>query len=68
MTDPLPIAEARRRFYIYLAVKLGGVATLAIGVVLFIRTGPDVPAAVAVALGTLALLVRPRMLGLTQRR
>lgn len=68
MTDLLPKAEAKRRFYIYLAVKLGGVAMLAGGVAIYERQGSPWLAALLVAVGAACLFVRPRMLGLTDRR
>lgn len=62
----LPVAEAKRRYLIYIAMKLAGIAALFAGV--FLARGGFMPAAAALlALGSATLFVRPRMLGLSKR-
>ena len=67
---PLPAAEAKKRYFIYLAVRLTGLAVMAVGVWLIRKMGPDsgwVPGLVVVLIGGSSLFVRPRHLGLTRK-
>jgi hypothetical protein len=67
MTEaPLPAAEAKRRYLIYLAVRLTGLAVMAAGVWLVRAVGQAEGLAV-VLIGGLSLFVRPKHLGLTRR-
>lgn len=71
MTDPEPgpvlsVAEARKRYLIYLALKLGGLAGL-FGGVFLARGGVTIISVVLLVAGAISLFVRPRMLGLTTR-
>lgn len=66
-TPVLPVAEARKRFVVYAAVKLGGLAALFGGVILEHRGGITVVNVLLIAVGAACLFVRPRMLGLTRR-
>ena len=62
----LPKAEARRRYLIYVAMKLVGLAALFGGV--FAARGAVTPLSlVLIGIGGATLFVRPRMLGLTTR-
>ncbi len=66
---PAPIlsaAEAKKRFGLYLVLKLAGLAALVGGVVL-LRGGTTVIGGILLAVGGAALFVRPRHLGLTTR-
>ena len=63
---PLPVAEAKKRYLIYLAVRLTGLAVMACGVWL-IRSVGEAPGLAVVLLGGCTLFVRPRHLGLTRR-
>ena len=66
---PAPIlsaAEARKRFFLYLVIKLAGLAALFGGVFLS-RGGVTAISAILLVIGGAALFVRPRMLGLTTR-
>ena len=67
---PLPVKEARKRYLIYLAVRLTGLAVMATGVWLIRDVGPEsgwAPGLAVVLLGGCALFVRPRHLGLTRK-
>ena len=63
---PLPAAEARKRYLVYLAVRLTGLAVMATGVWL-IRDVGQAPGLAVVLLGGCSLFVRPRHLGLTRK-
>lgn len=66
MARPLPPDEARKRYLIFLAVRLAGLAVMATGVWL-LRGGHQAPGLAVVLLGGASLFVRPRHLGLTGR-
>ncbi len=72
MTEPeappiiLPPDVAKRRFTLYLVVKLGGLGLLFAGVALS-RHGFTVVSAVVLLVGTATLFIRPHMLGLTKK-
>ena len=61
---PLPAAEAKKRYLVYLAVRLTGLAVMAAGVWL-VREGGQAPGLAVVLLGGCSLFVRPKHLGLT---
>ncbi|WP_017668836.1 hypothetical protein [Sandarakinorhabdus sp. AAP62] len=63
---PLPAAEARKRYLIYLAVRLTGLAVMVAGVWM-VRNIGQAPGLAVVLLGGCSLFVRPRHLGLTRR-
>lgn len=67
MVEPvLSVAEAKKRYFLYLALKLAGLAALFGGV--FLARGGVTPVSVVLLLaGAVSLFVRPRMLGLTTR-
>jgi|GEM_PF-1711656 len=63
----MPEAEAKKRFLIYLALKLSGLAALFGGV--FLAREATSPLALALLIaGAVALFLRPKHLGLTTRR
>ena len=62
----LSAAEARKRFFFYLLLKLAGLGAL-FGGVLLARGGVNVGNALLLAFGCASLFVRPHMLGLTTR-
>lgn len=62
----LSAAEAKRRFFIYLVIKLAGLGALFAGVLLS-RGGFTPVGGIALLVGAISLFVRPRMLGLTTR-
>lgn len=67
---PLPAAEAKKRYLIYLAVRLTGLAVMMGGVWLVREVGPEsgwAPGLAVVLLGGCSLLVRPKHLGLTRK-
>jgi hypothetical protein len=67
MSDaPLPPAEARKRYLRFLAVRLAGLAVMALGVWLGREHGQAVGLAV-ILLGGCSLFIRPKHLGLTRR-
>jgi hypothetical protein len=68
MTDEAPLSkdEARRRYLRFLAVRLAGLAVMALGVWLGRSQGQVVGLAV-ILLGGCSLFIRPRHLGLTRR-
>jgi hypothetical protein len=70
IADGRPIltpAEAKKRFLLYFAVKMAGLAALFGGV--FIGQGALTPAsALLLVIGLAALFVRPRHLGLTPKK
>lgn len=63
---PLPAAEAKKRYLVYLAVRLTGLAVMAAGVWL-VRTAGEAPGLAVVLLGGCSLFIRPRHLGLTRK-
>ena len=63
---PLSAAEAKKRYLVYLAVRLTGLAVMA-GGVWMIRDVGQAPGLAVVLLGGCALFVRPRHLGLTRK-
>lgn len=63
---PLPAAEAKKRYLVYLAVRLTGLAVMATGVWL-VRTAGEAPGLAVVLLGGCSLFIRPRHLGLTRK-
>ncbi|OYX77348.1 MAG: hypothetical protein B7Y82_07820 [Sphingomonadales bacterium 32-65-25] len=63
---PLPAAEAKKRYLIYLAVRLTGLAVMAAGVWLVREVG-QAPGLAVVLLGGCSLFVRPKHLGLTRK-
>jgi hypothetical protein len=68
--DPPPVilspAEAKKRFALYLAVKLLGYAAMLGGVFLLSRGVTAIAVIIVIAGGT-SLLIRPRNLGLTTK-
>ncbi len=62
----LSAAEAKKRLAIYMAVKFVGLAAM-FGGVFLARGGINAGAVVLLAIGAVALFIRPRMLGLTTR-
>jgi hypothetical protein len=63
---PLPAAEAKKRYLIYLAVRLTGLAVMAAGVWLVREVG-QAPGLAVVLLGGCSLFVRPKHLDLTRK-
>ncbi|MCM0032744.1 hypothetical protein [Sandarakinorhabdus limnophila] len=63
---PLPAAEAKKRYLVYLAVRLTGLAVMAAGVWLVREVG-QAPGLAVVLLGGCSLFVRPKHLGLTRK-
>lgn len=67
MSDaPLPAAEARRKYLVFLAVRLAGLAVMFAGVWMMRALGQG-PGLVAVLIGGATLFIRPRHLGLTRK-
>jgi hypothetical protein len=69
MTDnqaPLPLAEARKRYLIYVGVRFAGLAVMVTGLWLSQTVGQAAGLVVAL-IGGLTLFVRPKHLGLTKR-
>jgi hypothetical protein len=64
--ETLPAAEARRRYLIYVGVRVAGLIVMGLGVWLGRRVG-EAPGLIVVLLGGCTMLVRPRHLGLTRR-
>lgn len=62
---PLPPAEARRRYLLFAAFRVAGIAVMAGGVWLGRSVG-EAFGLVVVLLGGCAMLVRPRHLGLSR--
>jgi len=60
----MPAAEAKKRFLLYFAVKMAGLACLFGGVFLG-RDGVTLASGLLLLAGAAALFVRPRHLGLT---
>lgn len=63
----LPPAEAKRRFRLYLTVKLLGFAALLLGVFLLSRGVTPIAVIIQLA-GAASLFIRPKTLGLATRR
>jgi hypothetical protein len=63
---PLPAAEAKKRYLVYLAVRLTGLAVMAAGVWLVREVG-QAPGLAVVLMGGCSLFVRPKHLGLTRK-
>ena len=63
---PLPAAEAKKRYLVYLAVRLTGLAVMAAGVWLVREVG-QAPGLAVVLRGGCSLFVRPKHLGLTRK-
>lgn len=63
---PLPAAEAKKRYLVYLAVRLTGLAVMAAGVWLVREVG-QAPGLAVVLLGGCSLFVRPKHLGLPRK-
>lgn len=67
MSDaPLPAAEARKKYLVFLAVRLAGLAVMFAGVWMIREVG-QAPGLVAVLIGGASLFIRPRHLGLTRK-
>lgn len=64
---PLTIAEAKKRYFAYLAIKLMGLINL-FGGVFLAKDGITIISGLMVAAGLASLLLRPHRLGLTNRR
>ena len=64
--DILPVAEARRRYLRYLAVRLVGIAIMALGVWLGRSQGQAAGLAV-ILVGGATLFIRPKHLGLARK-
>lgn len=69
MDEPAPLsaAEAKKRYFAYLAIKLMGLVNLFGGVFLS-QNGVTLISGLMVAAGLASLLLRPHRLGLTNRR
>ena len=63
---PQPAAEAKKRYLVYLAVRLTGLAVMAAGVWMVREVG-QAPGLAVVLIGGCSLFVRPRHLGLTRK-
>lgn len=63
----LSAGEAKKRFLIYFAVKMTGLAALFAGVFLG-QNGLNLPSGLLLMAGVVSLFIRPRMLGLTGRK
>lgn len=67
MTEaPLPVAEAKKRYLRFLAVRLGGIAIMALGVWLGREFGQTI-GLVVILLGGCSLFIRPKHLGFTRK-
>jgi hypothetical protein len=69
MDDPAPLslADAKKRYFAYLAIKLMGLFNL-FGGVFLAQNGITFISGLMVAAGLASLFLRPRQLGLTNRR
>lgn len=71
MTEPagpiLSAAEAKKRFYIYLAIKFTGLGLL-IGGLFLARAGLNFGNGAMLLVGAASFFLKPKMLGLTTRR
>lgn len=63
---PLPKAEAKKRYLVFLAVRLAGLALMALGAWVG-RDGDRALGLGIILLGGLSLFIRPRHLGLTRQ-
>ncbi len=63
----LPLRDARRRYLLYVAVKLLGLAALFGGVFLG-KDGLNWPAGLLLVAGAISLFIRPAALGLASKR
>ncbi len=68
MTDQpaLPPAEAKRRFFVYLFIRFGGLGLLGTGLALA-QGGITIASGVLIAAGLASLFIRPRMLGILNK-
>lgn len=64
---PLTVAEAKKRYFAYLAIKLMGLINL-FGGVFLAQDGITIISGLMVVAGLASLLLRPHRLGLTNRR
>lgn len=64
---PLSVAEAKKRYFAYLAIKLMGLINL-FGGVFLAQDGITIISGLMVAAGLASLLLRPHRLGLTDKR
>lgn len=62
---PMALAEARKRYLIYVGVRFAGLSLMAAGLWLSQTVG-QAPGLVVVLVGGLSLFVRPKHLGLTR--
>jgi hypothetical protein len=62
----LSSGEAKKRFFFYLVLKLGGLGALFAGV-LMARGGITILSGILFVAGAASLFIRPRTLGLTTR-
>ena len=69
MDEPLPltVAEAKKRYFAYLSIKLMGLINL-FGGVFLAKDGITFISGLMVVAGLASLLLRPHRLGLTDRR
>jgi len=63
----MPKAQAKKRFLLYFAVKMCGLACLFVGVFLG-RDGISLASGLFLMAGLVALFIRPKHLGLTTQR
>jgi hypothetical protein len=63
---PLPAAEAKKRYLLFVVVRLFGLAIMALGAWLGRDHGQGIGMGV-ILLGGLSLFIRPRHLGLTRK-
>lgn len=70
MTEPeapiLSAAEAKKRFYLYLAAKFTGLGLL-VGGLYWAQSGLNISNGAMLVIGAISLFVRPKWLGLTTR-
>ncbi len=59
--------EAKKRFFLYLVLKLAGLGALFAGVLMTRGGGISIVSGALFAIGAASLFVRPKMLGLTTR-
>ena len=64
---PLTVAEAKKRYFAYLVIKLMGLINL-FGGVFLARGGITIISGLMIAAGLASLLLRPHRLGLTNKR
>ena len=63
---PLSVAEAKKRYFAYLAIKLMGLINL-FGGVFLAKDGITIISGLMVAAGLASLFLRPHLLGLTRK-